>query len=116
MHAPRARERRAHAQAARDAPRLLLDGFFEDGQLSKQPAAFSVVGGARIGQAHLARGALDQHRAKVCFQCTELLAEAGGRHVQVLGRFGEAAQFDDAPEGAHVVEGVHDRNEVRRIP
>ncbi|KAG1332337.1 hypothetical protein G6F61_015036 [Rhizopus arrhizus] len=62
---------------------------------------------AGFGQAHAARGPLQQHHAQVGLQRAQLLAQPGWRHAQVFGGTGQPAAFDDAAEGTHQVEGRH---------
>ncbi|KAG1257275.1 hypothetical protein G6F66_014715 [Rhizopus arrhizus] len=61
---------------------------------------------AGFGQAHAARGPLQQHHAQGGLQRAQLLAQPGWRHAQVFGGTGQPAAFDDAAEGTHQIHAM----------
>ena len=63
--------------------------------------------GARIGQAHRARGPVEQSNAEARLQLGDVLADRGLGHVQLDCGFREAAMGRYFPEGLDEVEAVH---------
>jgi len=70
------------------------------------PAAL-VIGLPHLGQAQLARGAVEQAHAQPCLQLLHQLGDAGLAHVQGVGGLGEAAAVHHTGKGLHRIETVH---------
>ena len=59
---------------------------------------------AGVGQLDRAGAAVEQREAELLLQRADLVAERGRRHVQLLGRLGEAQVAGDRLEGAQRIE------------
>ena len=81
---PRQRALRVHSQQA--LGRLVQEGAVGFLQVGQQAHAAPVVDLAVVGQADLARGALQQPRAQALFQALDQVGDGGGRNPQILGR------------------------------
>ncbi len=66
-----------------------------------------VIGLADLGDADLARGAVEQPRAEPVLQRLDVVAHHGRRHVELAGGGGETAGFNDPDESGQAGEAVH---------
>jgi hypothetical protein len=64
---------------------------------------------ARCGQAHAARGALQQAGAQLFFQRSDMARDVGHGHGQMPRRSGETAFFHDRQKHPHGVQTVQHR-------
>jgi hypothetical protein len=66
-----------------------------------------VVDATGLGEAHLARGALEQANAEALLEGGHVLGDGGGRQAQIARGGGEPVAVGDADEDAQGLQGVH---------
>src|SRR6266853_6834185 len=81
-----------------------LLGFLEIGQ---QPHAALVISAASLGQADLARRAVQQPRPQPFLEFLHMLTDHAGRNAEPRRSAGEAAALHHLGEDPQVVEAIH---------
>src|SRR6266403_6218760 len=81
-----------------------LLGFLEIGQ---QPRAALVIGAARLGEADLARRAVQQPRSQPFLEFLHMLADHAGGNAEPRRCAGEAGALHHLGKDPHIVEPVH---------
>src|SRR6202011_1073723 len=81
-----------------------LLGFLEIGP---QPRAALVKRAARLGEADLARRAVQQPRPQPFLEFLHMLADHAGGNAEPRRSAGEAAALDHLGEDPHIVEAIH---------
>jgi hypothetical protein len=85
----------------------LADGGLGRVEQVERAAALLVPGGAGLGQAQVAAGAVQQARAQRLLELRDMLARHGRRQAQPPGRGREAAGLHDFAEHAQAGHAVH---------
>ena len=101
------RHRRAQAEHAARLGLELRDREPGVVDLGQDPLAALVIEPPGLGQAELARGAVEQAHAELVLERADAARHRRGRQAQTARGRGEAAAFDHLGEQAHAGEGVH---------
>ena len=102
-------EGRADPQQALGHGAAALHGGLGPAHLLQHALAVFIERGAHLGQAVLARAALEQARAQVGFELLDVFAHHYRRHLQLARGGGEAAGLDHGHHDFHVAQFVHGR-------
>lgn len=95
-----------HGDAALDDGAADGDRGFQVVDVLDDFAGALVVGQAFVGGVDFACAAVKQPDVEQPFQRLDLSGQGGACHAEGVGRAGEAAEFDDAAEGAHCLDAI----------